>query len=87
MPQLREIEGTKLQRVINTRAIILFETDKKKYYLRVQDWWLQSKALEGPWTYAKKLPDDMKKAEEYVVNQNLPRQHGERAGKAESSHR
>jgi hypothetical protein len=68
-PQLREIQGTKLQRVINTRAVLLFENDKKTYYLRVQDWWLQAKDLEGPWTYAKKLPDDMKKAEEYVVNQ------------------
>ena len=67
--QLRDIQGTKLQRVINTRAILLFENDKKTYYLRVQDWWLEAKNLEGPWTYAKKLPDDMKKAEEYVVTQ------------------
>ena len=69
MPQLREIQDTKLERVINTRAIILFENDKKKYYLRVQDWWLEAKDIEGPWSYAKKLPDDMKKAEEYVVTQ------------------
>ena len=69
MPQLREIQGTELQRVINTRAILLFENDKKNYYLRVQDWWLQAKELEGEWTYAKKLPDDMKKAEEFVVSQ------------------
>ena len=66
--QLREVQGTKLQRVINTRAILLFENDKKTYYLRVSDWWLQAPNLEGPWTYAKKLPDDMKKAEEYIVN-------------------
>jgi hypothetical protein len=65
--QLREIEGADLQRVINTRAILLFENNKKMYYLRVSDWWLQAPSLEGPWTYAKKLPDDMKKAEEYVV--------------------
>src|SRR5215831_3166333 len=71
LPQLREVPGVKLQRVINTRSIILFETDKKLYYLRVQDWWLQSEELEGPWEYAKKLPDDMKKAEEFLVNQNL----------------
>src|SRR5262252_5693657 len=70
-PQLREVPDSRLQRVINTRSIILFENDKKLYYLRVQDWWLQSKELEGPWQYAKKLPDDMKKAEEYLVNQNL----------------
>jgi hypothetical protein len=56
IPQLGEIQGTELQRVINTRAILLFETDKKKYFLRVQDWWLEAKEVEGPWTYAKKLP-------------------------------
>jgi hypothetical protein len=66
--QMRQIEGTELQRVINTKAILLFENDKKQYYLRVSDWWLQAQNLEGPWTYAKKLPDDMKKAEEYIVD-------------------
>jgi hypothetical protein len=71
--QLSAIAGTKLERVINTRAVLLFETDKKIYYLRVQDWWLQAKDLQSEWTYAKKLPDDMKKAEEYVVK-NTPAQ-------------
>ena len=60
MPQMREVPGTKLLRVINTRSIILYETDKELYFLRVQDWWLQAKKLEGEWEYAKKLPDDMK---------------------------
>jgi len=70
-PQMRGVPGTKLQRVINTRSIILFDEDKKLYFLRVQDWWLQSKELEDSWKYAKKLPDDMKKAEEYIVSQNI----------------
>jgi len=69
MPQLRGIQDTKLERVINTKAVLLYESGKKLYYLRVSDWWLQAKDLEGPWTYANKLPDDMKKAEEYVVAQ------------------
>ncbi len=47
-PQLREIQGTKLQRVINTRAVLLFENDKKTYYLRVQDWWLAGKESGRP---------------------------------------
>ena len=33
--QLRDVQGTKLQRVINTKAVLLFENDKKTYYLRV----------------------------------------------------
>src|SRR5437868_14560300 len=50
-PQLREVPGTKLQRVINTRAILLFDNEKKTYYLRVKDWWLEAPKVEGPWTY------------------------------------
>ena len=69
-PQMRDVSSTKLQRTINTRSIILYENDKELFYLRVQDWWLQAKELEGPWEYAKKLPDDMKKAEEFIVSQN-----------------
>ena len=69
-PQMREVSGTKLLRVINTRSIILFESDKERYFLRVQDWWFEAKELDGPWEYAKKLPDDMKKAEEFIVSQN-----------------
>src|SRR4029077_8497506 len=70
MPQMREVPGTKLLRVINTRSVILYEADKQIYFLRVQDWWLQTQKLEEPWEYAKKLPADMKKAEEFIVSQN-----------------
>jgi len=70
MPHMREVPDTKLLRVINTRSIILYESDKQLYFLRVQDWWLQAKALEGSWEYAKKLPKDMKTAEEFIVSQN-----------------
>src|ERR1700751_1086062 len=77
-PQLREVPDSKLQRVINTRSIILFENDKELYYLRVQDWWLQAKELEGTWAYAKKLPGDMKKAEEFLVNKNLAQNPGDK---------
>jgi len=71
MPQLREVPETKLLRVINTRSIIFYESDKQIYFLRVQDWWLQAKKLEGQWEYAKKLPDDMKKADEFILGQTL----------------
>ena len=68
--QMREVPGTKLLRVINSRSIVLYETDKERYFLRVEDWWLEAKQLDGPWKYAEKLPDDMKKAEQYIVSQN-----------------
>jgi len=67
VPQLREVPETQLQRAINTRAILLFDTGKQTYYLRVKEWWLEAPKLEGPWTSARRLSDDMKKAEEYIV--------------------
>ena len=33
MPQMREVPGTKLLKVINTRSIILYEADKQIYFL------------------------------------------------------
>lgn len=70
MPQMGDVPGTNLRSVINTRSIILYDSEKQLYFLRVQDWWLQAKALEGPWEYAKKLSDAMKKAEEIIASQN-----------------
>jgi len=69
-PQMGDVPGTKLQSVINTRSIILYDSDERLYFLRVQERWLQAKALEGPWKYAQKLSDAMKRAEEIIVSQN-----------------
>jgi hypothetical protein len=76
MPQIRDVPGTKLQRVINTRSSILFDNDRKVYYLRAADWWLQSSELEGPWKYVENLSEDMKKAEELLISQKLVQNQG-----------
>ena len=65
-PKLIDVQKTELRRVINTSAGLLFEPGSKKYFLRVTDWWLEAESLDGPWARAKKLPGDMKKAEEYL---------------------
>ena len=70
LQQMGAVPGLKLQSVINTRSTILYDNDKKLYYLRVKDWWLQAKGLEGPWEYAKNLSGEMKKAEEVIIQQN-----------------
>ena len=33
----------------------------------MKDWWLEAPKLEGPWTYARRLSDDMSKAEDYIA--------------------
>jgi hypothetical protein len=60
-PRYRDVGGTDLQLMLNTRATILLDTKKNAYYLNVMDGWLQAPdLLAGPWSYASKIPDDMK---------------------------
>src|SRR5215475_3698415 len=68
--QVGDVPGTTLRSVINTRSTILYDSDKELYFLRVQDWWMQAKELEGRWEYAKKLPESIKEAEEIIAKQN-----------------
>jgi hypothetical protein len=59
--QFKDLSGTDLRRVLNTRAEIYFDTKKSKYYLNVMDGWMEaSDAVSGPWSYAATIPDDMK---------------------------
>ncbi len=60
-PRFRDVGGTDLQLMLNTRATILLDTKTKQYYLNVMDGWLQAPDLvAGPWVYVSKIPDDMK---------------------------
>ena len=58
-----DVSDTKLQRVINTPALILFDPEKHKYYLSLMDGWMEAAQVEGPWSYAKKIPGDLKKVQ------------------------
>ncbi len=70
-PQMRELPDTKLQQVVNTKSVILFLQEKGLYFLRLENWWLESEALEGAWTRVDKLPKEMKKTEEVLAGQSL----------------
>lgn len=57
----RDVGGTGLKLVLNSQSTILHDPEKNEYYLNVMDGWLQAPDLvAGPWTYASKIPDDMK---------------------------
>ncbi len=45
-----------LQKVINTRALILFDPAKNTYYLALMDGWVEAPTVEGPWNPAKHEP-------------------------------
>lgn len=51
-PVLRPVVDTGLMRVANTRALILQDKATSRYYLFVSDHWMESQALEGPWSVA-----------------------------------
>jgi hypothetical protein len=85
MPQMGDVPGLKLQSVINTRSVILYDGGKQLYYLRVQDWWLQAKELEGQWEYANDLSGDMKKAEETVSKNEAQNSEGEQTKQQQPS--
>jgi hypothetical protein len=63
-PHFTPIEDTDgaLQRVINTRVLLLKDR-AGKYYLHLFDGYMEAPALEGPWTVSMTPPADLKKAE------------------------
>jgi hypothetical protein len=61
-PVLRPVEGTRLRRAINTRALILLDETSGKHYLRALGRWQEARAVEGPWTVAAKPPAELEKA-------------------------
>ena len=55
-PALRPVGSDKLQRVINTRALLLQGGVAAHYYLAVCERWLEAPKLEGPWTLTSDVP-------------------------------
>jgi hypothetical protein len=63
-PALRDA-GSGVQRVINTRPLLLKKGDT--WYLHVFDGWLQASSLTDSWAVAKKPPSELKKAMDAAV--------------------
>ena len=70
-PAYRPVTGTDLQRVINTRMLILKDKDGQ-HYLHVWDDYLTSATLDGPWTVASKSPDGAAEAEKQATAASTP---------------
>jgi hypothetical protein len=66
-PALRQVAGTNLLRVINTRALILLEKASGKYYLYLSDRWVEAASLQGPWSPAGQPPASLDKAKQAEV--------------------
>jgi len=48
--------GDNLEKVINTRALMIFDPNKIVYYLALMDDWVEAPSLEGPWKQARHDP-------------------------------
>ena len=59
-PAYRPVKDLKLQRVINTRPLILKDTGRQ--FLHLFDGWMEATAIRGPWTVCKEPPSDLDKA-------------------------
>lgn len=61
-PVLRPVKDTKLERIINTRVLMLRNQSTGKFYLRIMDGWLESSNISGPWVIAGQTSGDLKKS-------------------------
>jgi hypothetical protein len=79
-PVLHKVAGTSYQRVINTRALILYAAGGA-IYLHVYNGWMTATALEGPWSIAASAPagitriaDQLTKDDEVDLLQGDPKE-------------
>lgn len=65
-PVLRPVSNTNLERVINTR-VLLVRDSAGKFYLRLMDGWMESANISGPWSIAGQTSKDLRKALELAI--------------------
>ncbi len=61
-PTYRPVSGSDLQRVVNTRWLLL-KANAGQYYLHVLDGYLEAASLDGPWSLANRPPKGADEAE------------------------
>lgn len=65
-PSYQKVKGTSLERVFNTRPLLLRDGGGR-HFLHVFDGWMEAASLGGPWTVAKAPHPDLAKAQEEAV--------------------
>jgi hypothetical protein len=66
-PVLRPVNGTRVERVINTRVLLLHDQSSGKFYLRIMGGWLESQQMSGPWIIAGQTSGDLQKALDITI--------------------
>lgn len=60
-PVFRPVKDTHLERIVNTRALMLRDPASTKFYLQLMDGWLETENINGPWRVAGQTPADLNK--------------------------
>jgi len=68
-PVLRDSGVSGLMRVINTRALILYDSSKDRYFLSVGNRWMDAHALQGPWIETDQPGANLEQAKQLAVNE------------------
>jgi hypothetical protein len=55
-PVWRPIEGTSLERAINTRALVLLDDATGRFYVHLFDGFIEAASLSGPWKTSRTVP-------------------------------
>ena len=58
-PVYRAVEGTPYTRVVNTPALLLFNSTAGTSYLDSGSWWMTATSLTGPWAAAANPPQEL----------------------------
>ena len=69
-PVYREVKGTSLTRVLNTRPLLLKDA-AGKHYLKIFDGWMEAPALTGTWTVAAKVPGRLREGTQDGISEKV----------------
>src|SRR5262249_26140780 len=70
-PAWRSVPGTSLERVINSRALILLDDSSGKYYVHLFDGFMVAAALTGPYAVATQVPAAANKVAQDLSKQGI----------------
>src|SRR4029079_12761030 len=60
-PKTVKVKDEDLERVVNTPAFMVRDTDNKKLYLQSANNWYEAKSVKGPWRVIDSPPGDVRK--------------------------
>jgi len=67
-PVYHAVEGTRFTRVVNTPALLLFDSSAGTFYLDGGRWWMTAESLNGAWTAATNPPEELEGIRQQITS-------------------